>query len=256
MIPKIIHLCWLSGDPYPSKIAKCIDSWKKHLPDYEVMLWDTNRFDLESSIWVKQAYEKKKYAFAADYIRFYALYHFGGIYLDSDVEVLRSFDDLLDLPYFIGAEKAQTPEAAIIGAEKGCDWIKRCLDYYENRSFILKDGTLDIHKLPEIMEEQIQKLKPLRILTLQDSLNIRQLDMEKEVLEFNDVFFSPKVFDSREVEITPYTYAIHHYQNSWFSPKAKAYYRSRAFFVKLFGQKIVRNVEMLLMPWKFKKIIV
>jgi hypothetical protein len=102
------------------------------LSDYEVILWDTNRFDLNSSIWVRQAFEKKKYAFAADYIRFYALYHFGGIYLDSDVEVLRSFNDLLDLPYFMGVEKAQTPEAAIIGAEKGCDWIKMCLDYYQD----------------------------------------------------------------------------------------------------------------------------
>ena len=253
MIPKIIHLCWLSGDPYPSKIARCLKTWEKYLPDYEVMLWDTNRFDLNSSIWVRQAFEKKKYAFAADYIRFYALYHYGGVYLDSDVEVLKSFNDLLDLPYFMGAEKAQTPEAAIIGAEKGCDWVKQCLDYYESRSFILEDGTLDIQKLPEIMERQIQKLKPLRILSLKDSLNIRKLDMQKEVLEFNDAFFSPKVFDSREVEITPYTYAIHHYQNSWFSPKAKAYYRSRAFLVKIFGQKFIRNAEVTLMPWKFKK---
>lgn len=252
MIPKIIHLCWLSGDPYPPKIAKCIASWKKHLPDYEVMLWDTNRFDLESSIWVKQAFEKKKYAFAADYIRFYALYYYGGIYLDSDVEVLKSFDDLLDLPYFIGAEKAQTPEAAIIGAEKECDWIKQCLDYYENRRFIKEDGSLDIRKLPEIMVEQISKFKLVRVLSLNDSLNIRKLDMQNEVLEFNDAFFSPKVFDSREVEITPYTYAIHHYQNSWFSPKAKVYYRSRAFFVKFLGQKIVRKAELFLMPWKFK----
>ncbi len=254
MIPKIVHLCWLSGDPYPSKIKRCISSWKKFLPDYEVLVWDTNRFDIDSSIWVQQAFEAKKYAFAADYIRFYALYNFGGIYLDSDVEVLKSFDDLLDLPYFIGAEKAQTPEAAIIGAEKGCDWIKQCLDYYENRSFVLEDGALDIRKLPEIMERQIQMLKPLRVLSLKDSLNIRKLDMEKEVLEFNDAFFSPKVFDSREVEITPYTYAIHHYQNSWFSPKAKIYYRSRAFIVKIFGHKIVRKAEMVLMPWKFKKI--
>jgi len=253
MIPKIIHLCWLSGDPYPPKIAKCLETWKKHLSDYEVILWDTNRFDLNSSIWVRQAFEKKKYAFAADYIRFYALYHMGGIYLDSDVEVLKSFDDLLDLPYFMGAEKAQTPEAAIIGAEKGCDWIKQCLDYYDNRSFVKEDGSLDIRKLPEIMDEQIKLIKPLRILSLRDSLNIRKLDMQEEVLEFDDAFFSPKVFDSREVEITPYTYAIHHYQNSWFSPKAKAYYRSRAFLVKIFGQKFVRKAEVLLMPWKFKK---
>lgn len=253
MIPKIVHLCWLSGDPYPPKIAKCLKSWEKYLPDYEIILWDTKRFDLNSSIWVKQAFENKKYAFAADYIRFYALYHVGGIYLDSDVEVLKSFDDLLDLPYFVGAEKAQTPEAAIIGAEKGCDWIKRCLDYYQERTFVKEDGSLDIRKLPEIMDEQIRIIKPLRILSLQDSFNIRKMDMQKEVLEFNDAFFSPKVFDSREVEITPYTYAIHHYQNSWFSPKAKAYYRSRAFLVKILGQKFVRKAELMLMPWKFKK---
>ena len=251
MIPKIIHLCWLSGDPYPPKIAKCLKSWEKYLPDYEIILWDTKRFDLNSSIWVKQAFENKKYAFAADYIRFYALYHMGGIYLDSDVEVLKAFDELLDLPYFVGAEKAQTPEAAIIGAEKGCDWIKQCLDYYQNRLFVKEDGSLDIRKLPEIMVEQLGKLKPLRVLSLEDSLNIRNLDMQKEVLVFNDMFFSPKVFDSREVEITPYTYAIHHYQNSWFSPKAKAYYRSRAFLIKIFGLSFVRKVECFLMPWKF-----
>lgn len=253
MIPKIVHLCWLSGDPYPPSIAKCLKSWEKYLPDYEVVLWDTKRFDLNSSIWVRQAFEKKKYAFAADYIRFYALYNYGGIYLDSDVEVLKDFDDFLDLPYFVGAEKAQTPEAAIIGAEKGCDWIKQCMDYYQNRFFVKEDGSFDIKKLPEIMVEQIKKLKPLRVLSLEDSLNIRKFDMQKEVLEFNDAFFSPKVFDSREVELTPYTYAIHHYQNSWFSPKAKVYYRTRVFFVKLFGQQVVRKAEKILMPWKFKK---
>ena len=177
----------------------------------------------------------------------------GGIYLDSDVEVLRDFDNLLDLPYFIGAEKAQTPEAAIIGAEKGCDWLKQCLDYYQNRAFLKADGSLDIRKLPEIMVEQIRTIKPVRVLSLEESLNIRKMDMQKEVLEFNDVFFSPKVFDSREVEITPYTYAIHHYQNSWFSPKAKAYYRTRAFLVKVLGLPFVRKAEKLLMPWKFRK---
>jgi hypothetical protein len=252
MIPKIIHLCWLSGDPYPPKIAKCLKSWKKYLIDYEIILWDTKRFDLESSAWVKQAYENKKYAFAADFIRFYALYHMGGIYLDSDVEVLKCFDEFLDLPYFVGAEKAQTPEAAIIGAEKGCDWIKQCLDYYDNRSFVKADGTLDIRKLPEIMDEQIGKLKPIHVLSIEESINIRSLDFNKEVLVFNDAYFSPKVFDSREVEITPYTYAIHHYQNSWFSPKAKAYYRTRAFLVKAFGLSFVRKAEKLLMPWRFK----
>ena len=160
---------------------------------------------------------------------------------------------MLDLPYFLGAEKAQTPEAAIIGAEKECDWIKACLDYYQDRHFINEDGSLDIKTVPDIMIKQIEQIKPIRVLSLEESLNIRNLNMEKEVLEFNDAFFTPKVFDSREVEITPYTYAIHHYQNSWFSPKARAYYRTRAFIVKILGQKIVRKAEVVLMPWKFKK---
>ncbi len=245
MIPKILHLCWLSGDAYPPKIARCIDSWKKILPDYEIMLWDTKRFPLEQSQWVREAFEARKYAFAADYIRFYALYHHGGIYLDSDVEVLRRFDDLLDLPYFIGAEKAGTPEAAIIGAEAGCDWVKQCLDYYDGRPFRKADGTLDITKLPEIMVSQISRLKPVRVLSLDESRNIRQLDMQSEVLVMADEYFSPKVFDSREVEVTPNTYAIHHYQNSWFSPKAKVYYRTRTWFIRLLGYDTIRKAEKL-----------
>ena len=116
-IPKIIHYCWLSENPVPEDMLRYMATWKEHLSDYEFIKWDFNRFDINSSVWVKEAFENKKYAFAADYIRFYALYHMGGIYLDSDVEVLKSFDDLLDLPYFVGAEKAQTPEAAVIGAE-------------------------------------------------------------------------------------------------------------------------------------------
>ena len=140
----------------------------------------------------------------------------------------------------------------MIGAEKGCDWIKQCLDYYNNRSFIKENGEFDIRKLPEIMVEQIRKIKPIHVLSIQESIDIRKMDMQKEFLELNDAFFSPKVFDSREVEITPYTYAIHHYQNSWFSPKAKAYYRLRALLVRFLGLDLVRKVEVLFMPGKFR----
>ena len=253
MIPKIIHFCWLSGDSYPSKISKCLKSWEKYLPDYEIVLWDTKRFDINSSLWVKQAFEKKRYAFAADYIRFYALYTMGGIYLDSDVEVLKNFDDLLDLPYFIGAEQSQMPEAAIMGAEKGCDWIGWCLNYYKGRSFIKDDGSMDMMVVPDIMSKYIPQLKPLRILSIEESLNIRQLDMQREVLVFNDTFFSPIQFDSHELIVTPHTYTIHHFQNSWFSFKGRLYYRYRRVFVKKFGYDIVHMIEGFLMPWKFKR---
>ena len=96
MIPKKIHYCWLSNDPFPRKIRKCMDTWRKMLPDYEFKLWNTHNFDINSVPFVKQAYEQRKWAFAADYIRMYALYHEGGVYLDSDVKVLKPLDSLLN----------------------------------------------------------------------------------------------------------------------------------------------------------------
>ena len=97
MIPKIIHYCWLSSDPIPLQFEEYIKSWKVHLPDYEFMLWNFDTFDIDESIWVKEAFENKKYAFAADYIRLFAVYNYGGIYLDKDVELLKSFDPFLEL---------------------------------------------------------------------------------------------------------------------------------------------------------------
>ncbi len=252
-IPKVIHLCWLSGDAYPTKIAKCIDSWKRILPDYEIMLWDTKRFDLSKSTWVKEAFECKKYAFAADYIRFYALYNYGGIYMDSDVEVIKSFNDLLQFPYFAGAEKAGTIEAAIMGATKGNLWIKQCLDYYDGRHFLKSDGNMDIRKLPEIMDYEINRKFSIRNITIDEAKHLDSVDFEKDVCILPDEYFSPKVFDSRKVLITPNTYAIHHYQNSWFSQKAKAYYRTRSIAIRLLGYNIVRKIECTLMPKKFKR---
>ena len=169
MIPKIIHYCWLSNDPFPDDITACIYSWKKHLPDYEFMLWNFSRFDIESSLWVKQAFYARKYAFAADYIRMYALYHYGGVYLDCDVEVLKSYDDLLHLPYFVGMERARNSfeveskdeiaiEAATIGFEPKHPLLKEMLDYYQHRNFHIKgNDEFDIRTLPSILLEHIEK---------------------------------------------------------------------------------------------------
>lgn len=105
MIPKIIHYCWLSNDPFPEKIQMCMDSWKKIMPDYELKLWNTQNFDVENSIpYVKEAFANRKWAFVADYIRLYALYTEGGIYLDSDVKVLKRFDDFLHHSFFTSME--------------------------------------------------------------------------------------------------------------------------------------------------------
>ena len=141
-IPKIIHYCWFGGGAISPENRKCMESWEKYCPDYKIIEWNEQNFDISKNRYVQQAYEAKKYAFVSDYARLAVVYEYGGIYLDSDVEVLKSFDPLLDLPYFVGAENAGTIEAAIIGAEKGCDWIKACLDYYKGRNFIQESVSL------------------------------------------------------------------------------------------------------------------
>lgn len=220
MIPKIIHYCWLSGEAYPEKIKYCIDSWKKLLPDYEFMLWDLNRFDINSSIWVKEAFEVRKYAFAADYIRLYALYTYGGIYLDTDVEVLKSFNDLLDLPYFLGREN--TPhgiEAAILGAEKEQQWVKDCLDYYENKHFNLGFGRYDTTVLPSIILDRISQNYKLVDIKSKDEFNIND---HCNIYRFPVDFFSPLTWDTHRLTVTNNTYAIHHFAGTWKKNSTKA----------------------------------
>ena len=156
MIPKIIHYCWLSGDEIPEKLQLCMASWKKFLPEYEFMLWDLDRFDINQILWTKQAFESKKYAFAADYIRLYAIYTYGGIYLDMDVEVLKSFNPLLNRKYILGFEDATGIEGGIIGSERGSKWLKECLEYYENRAFVKLDGSYDTLPLPRIMYSRLK----------------------------------------------------------------------------------------------------
>lgn len=165
MIPKIIHFCWLSGDPFPKDIVGCLESWKTVLKDYELWLWGKKPkdclelhviekpFDVEAVLWCKQAFEAKKYAFAADYIRVFAVYTYGGIYLDSDVMMYKSFDDLLELPYFLGEDAVHCFEPAIFGAEKGFPWVKDVLDWYKGRLFSYPDGTTGQRGLPVVFHD-------------------------------------------------------------------------------------------------------
>ena len=146
-IPKKIHWCWLSGDPLPPLVQDCIKSWKRVMPDYEIILWDMNRFDIYSIPFVEQACAARKWAFASDYIRWYALYTEGGIYLDSDVKVYRRLDKFLQHSAFSGSlyyygqdQNGKIPprywiEAECLGAEKGHPWMKSCLDAYQDKEF-------------------------------------------------------------------------------------------------------------------------
>lgn len=215
MIPKIIHLCWLSGDPYPPEIQVCLDTWKKYLPDYEVWVWDTKRFDIHSTVWTEQAFEAKKYAFAADYIRLFALYKYGGIYLDSDVLVYKSFNPLLHLPYFIGHDQIRGFEAAVIGCEPGCKWVKDMLDSYQGKSFVKKDGSYDLLPLPCRFHHVLTKLgyRFWRIKAF-ESFNPNKYRLEdKQMYVFDKDFFNSR--DAIEVHPTSKSFCAHNYAGSW-----------------------------------------
>lgn len=211
MIPKVIHYCWFSNEPYPPKIQKCIDSWKKFLPDYELKLWNYSIFPKGKSRWVDEAIAVKKYAFAADYIRAYALYTEGGIYLDSDVEVLKSFDPLLQLPYFIGRERGGSIEAAVMGSEKGLSLFKHMLDYYDNHKFIDEKGKLDLTTMPSIFGSIIDKFFNPKYISTPEDMKLN----EKDICLLPWDYFSPKSYENSTITVTPDTYSIHHFTASW-----------------------------------------
>ena len=215
-IPKIIHYCWLSGEPFSELVQRCIQSWKEKLPDYEFMLWDTDKFDIHSVSWVEQACAEKKWAFAADYIRLYALYTYGGIYLDCDVEVVKPFDDLLDQPYFMGSESHKNViEAAVMGSEPHQAWMKEALGWYCDKSFDvtkLNDPTIAI---PVIIKKTLAIFPDVKILPAD--------------------YFSPKDNRTGKVRITPNTYTIHHFDGNWFSDYQREYFRIRVKFSEKYG---------------------
>lgn len=150
MIPKVIHYCWFGRGKKPHLIRKCLESWRNIMPDYEIKEWNEDNFDVNAIPFVKQAYEERKWAFVADVCRFYACYHEGGIYLDTDVEVFKRFDDFLKCNFFAGTEvrSAQdvddyvTVDASAFGCERGHWFAKACLDWYRDKPFRLSDGTI------------------------------------------------------------------------------------------------------------------
>jgi mannosyltransferase OCH1-like enzyme len=198
-IPKIIHYCWLSNDPIPETLQKSMSSWTQ-LEGYEFILWNFDRFDINTSIWVKQAFEAKQYAFAADYIRLYSVYHYGGIYLDMDVEVVKPFDDLLGADIMLAVEDNDSGgiEAGCFGAAKGHPYIKKCLDYYNNRNF------KKLFVLPFLMKSIKDKYFG------KEEYNIHAAD-----------YFTAKNQKTGFINITKNTYTIHHFAGTWVPDKDK-----------------------------------
>lgn len=206
MIPKIIHYCWFGNKPIPSLAFSCINSWKTQLPDYQLRLWNEDSFDINSVPYVREAYNAGKYAFVTDYVRLFAIFHYGGIYMDTDVEVLKKLDDLLHLPGFSGFESDKYVPTGIIACEPYNEWAKEQLGWYEGKHFTKPDGFSDLTSNVQIISTNMGSNGFL----LNNSYQVYKNCMHI----FPKDYFCPKS-RSGIITVTHNTYCIHHFAASW-----------------------------------------
>ena len=213
-VPKIIHYCWFGGNPKPKLAEKCIKSWKKFCPDYQIIEWNEENFDVSAAPeYVRQAYAAKRWAFVTDYVRLKAMTEMGGIYMDTDVELVRPLDELLELPGFMGFQTNNEVATGLgFGARKGNSVVQALLRDYDALDFLKADGSADLTPCPERNTRVLQALGVRKDGT-------RQSIAEMEI--FPAEYFCPMDFYSRELRVTPKTYSIHRYAESW-KPKPSA----------------------------------
>lgn len=212
MIPKILHYIWFGGNPLTSLAEQCLASWQEHMPDWQIMRWDETNFDIAAApLYVRQAYEARKFAFVSDFVRLWALEQYGGVYVDTDVKVLRSYEPLLNDTAFIGLEesKAHLPGTCVMGCEPHCQWVRDLLALYDGVEFIQPDGSLDlttnVERMGAVMMKELREEQYWR----------RNQYIEKWGLRiYTHDYFSPITF-TRVMRKTKNTYSIHYFAESW-----------------------------------------
>lgn len=232
MIPKIIHYCWFGRGEKPALAKKCIASWKRTCPDYEIREWNEDNFDVNVNRYVKESYEAKKYAFVTDYVRLYAIYTCGGVYMDTDVETLTNFDSFLHHNAFSGFETDGNVPTGMMAAEKGSLWAKNLLDAYDVRAFILPDGTFDMTTNTTVITNYMVNKGLL--------LNNQYQDFPNLCTMYPSDYFCPKDHRTGLIHLTKNTVCIHHFSGSWLKHSflGDLRHKSKMFFAKLLGAKI------------------
>ena len=207
MISKIIFYCWFGGNLLPDLAQKCISSWKKFLPEYEIREINERNYDVHKNPYVSEAYDEKKYAFVSDYARFDVLYEHGGIYLDTDVEVIKDLSPILEKGAFLGMEQ---PGMVATGLGMACDkeneLVKAFLDSYRNEHFFNLDGTYNLTTVVD------RCTSILREAGLSSQANVQRVG---DFIVYPMEYFCPKDIRTGEIKITENTYSIHHYDGSW-----------------------------------------
>lgn len=223
-IPKIVHYCWFGGNPLGDKEKKCIESWKKYLPQYEIRRWDENNYDVYMCKYTKEAYQAKKWAFVSDYARFKVLYDYGGIYLDTDVELLQPIDDLIIKGSIMACEEDGAKDGSmgdgnilvnpglILAAYRHHPFYKQILEEYSRRSFIRENGSYDFTTVVTITTSLLKR---------QGLENIQGIQYVSDIYIYPKEYFNPKDFRTEELFVTENTRAIHHFSMSWLSQSHK-----------------------------------
>ena len=208
MIPKVIHYCWFGGNELPELAMKCIDSWKKFCPDYEIKQWNEKNYDLDSSRYIKEAYKNKKWAFVSDYARLDIIYNNGGIYLDTDVELIKPLDLLCKDKCYFGEETIGYVNTGLgFGAEKNNYVIRKLLDEYNGCHFKKENGMYDMEPCP------VKNTRPLAGFGYEFSgKNIWRC--EKFVV-YPPEYFCPLDYNTKLMNVTVNTISIHLYNASW-----------------------------------------
>ncbi len=234
-IPKIIHYCWFGGNPLSDLALKCINSWKKYCPDYKIIEWNENNFDINSNMYVKEAYQAKKWAFVTDYVRLFVLYEYGGIYMDTDVEIIRNIDRFLCYDAFSGFETVNSIPTAIMGAKKGNEWIKYLLSFYDNKHFICEDGSFDTTTNVITITNMTKKKYNIH-------LNNKFQNIDEGIVLYPKEYFCPKDYITGEIILTKNTYCIHHFAASWHTEVEKIQFEKYKKYRKLFGNNLGKKI--------------
>ena len=239
MIPKVIHYCWFGHHPLSSLAKKCIKSWKRYFPDYEIKEWNEKNFDVNILPYTKEAYEEKRYAFVSDYARFWILYNYGGVYFDTDVEVIRPMTDIIERGAFMGCETVANKNIPLyvnpglgLGLEAGNKILGDLLHIYSSLHFINHNGTQNLKTIVQYTSEHLMQLG---------------LKKSNEIQCINNIYIYPKEYFNpydcvlNKMTFTNNTRTIHYFAASWKTKRE----RFMEFVEKHFGKKTVLLIHSL-----------
>lgn len=241
-IPQIIHYCWFGGNPLPPMAKKCIASWKKYLPDYEIKRWDESNFDVNIIPYTKEAYEAKKYAFVSDYARFWILYKYGGLYFDTDVEVIKPLNDIISAGPFMGCQNKFDPSKSVaslrvapglgLGTYSSHPIYSELIDLYHNIHFLNEDGIPNLTTVVTFTTELLIKHG------LQNSPYIQKID---DIIIYPWDYFCPMT-PTLVLNLTKNSRTIHLFSASWETPFVKF----RKAIKRILGHRLVALIQLLI----------